>query len=555
MLDGVNNGKHSRCKHSAAPRVSEDQELQAPSRQKTSALAPLRGPAFRMLWLSWFAANLTVAMNDVAAQWLMTTLSDDALMVALVQSAATLPVFVLGLPSGALADILDRRRYLAGTLLWGALVATALWALVAAHMLTAELLLVLTFATGIGVAMRWPVFIALIPEFVSTAELPAAIGLNAVGVHLSRLLGPILAGVFLASFGAEYVFMMNAVLSITAFALVMMCRPTPKQSKLPSERFISAMRVGVKHVVESPAMRVVLTRTFVFFFQVTALTALLPLVARTYQGGGLGSFTVMLAAMGGGAAVCIFMLPQLRSRLGSDGLVYAGTVIYGLASVIVVLSPNLWLALPTMALAGAAWIAVANSLTIAAQLTLPSWVRARGMSFVQIAMMGGIASGAALWGYVARVASVEASIFAAAVIGPVLLFLMHRRGVAGAGEEDLTPVVIGSNLVPPALELGSEDGPVIVTIEYLIDPARADDFRLVMKETRSARLRQGALSWRLYFDITEPGRYIEQIVNESWVDHQRLLERFTASDTNLKARRLAFHLGDSPPRIHRYLER
>lgn len=528
--------------------------MQAPPQPKASALAPLSGPAFRLLWLSWFAANLTVAMNDVAAAWLMTSLSNDALMVALVQSAATLPVFVLGLPSGALADIMDRRRYLAVTLLWGAVVATVLWALVAADMLTAGLLLALTFATGIGVAMRWPVFIAIIPEFVSAAELPAAIGLNAIGVHLSRLLGPVLAGVFLASLGSQYVFMVNAVLSLLAFLLVMRCPAKPRESKLPSERFVSAMRVGVKHVLASPAMLVVLARTFVFFFQVTALTALLPLVARTYPDGGLGSFTIMLAAMGGGAALCIFLLPRLRASLGADRLVYGGTVIYGLASVVVVLSPNLWLALPTMVLAGMAWIAVANSLTIAAQLTLPSWVRARGMSFVQIAMMGGIAAGAALWGYVARVTTVETSIFSAALIGPLLLFLMHLRGVPGAANEDLTPVRIGSNLVPPVVDVQSGEGPVIVTIEYFIDPAQAAEFRAVMKETRSARLRQGALSWRLYCDVAEPGRYIEQIVNENWVEHQRMLERFTAADSNLKVRRLAFHVNSSPPRIHRFLE-
>lgn len=507
-----------------------------------------------MLWISWFAANLTVSMGDVASAWLMTTMSNDALMVALVQSAATLPVFILGLPSGALADIMDRRRYLSGTLLWGAAVAIGLWALVASGMLTTELLLTFTFATGIGVAMRWPVFIAIIPEFVSNAELPAAIGLNAIAVHLSRLLGPILAGVFLASLGSQYVFLANALLSIAAFLLVIQCRGTGNDSKLPSERFTSAMRAGLRHVLESRAMRVVLARTFLFFFQATALTALLPLVARSYQGNGLGSFTILLAAMGGGAALCIFLLPYLRESVGQDQMVYWGTAIYGATSAVVVLSPTFWLALLAMICAGMAWIAVANSLTIAAQMALPKWVRARGMSFVQIAMMGGIAGGAALWGYVARMTTVTTSIVAAAVIGPILLYLMHRRGAHGIEDEDLTAVSIGSNLTPPAVDVHANDGPVIVTIEYLIDQDRAEEFKRVMKDTRSARLRQGALSWKLYFDMSEPGRYIEQIVNESWVDHQRLLERFTASDAALRARRLAFHIHVSPPRIHRYLE-
>ncbi|WP_025918333.1 MFS transporter [Herminiimonas sp. CN] len=519
-----------------------------------SALAPLRGPAFRMLWLSWFAANLTVSMGDVASAWLMTSLSNNAMMVALVQSAATLPVFILGLPSGALADISDRRRFMAATLAWGAAVATALYVLVASGALTASLLLGFTFASGIGVAMRWPVFIAIIPEIVSNAELPSAIGLNAIAVHMSRLLGPVLAGVFLASMGSQYVFLANALLSIIALLLVMQCRPNSKDSTLPGERFVGAMRVGLKHVMESPRMRVVLARTYLFFFQVTALTALLPLVARNYHGAGIGSFTVMLAAMGGGAIAGILVLPYLRRVLGQDRLIYCGTGIYGIASVIVVVAPTLWLALLPMVVVGMAWIGVANSLTIAAQMTLPKWVRARGMSFVQIAMMGGIASGAALWGYVANLATVSISVFAAAIIGPFLFYVLHRLGGSGLADEDLTPVKLGSNLVPPVVDLQSDEGPVIITIEYMVDPTRADEFRSVMKETRRARLRQGAVSWKLYFDISEPGRYIEQIVNESWVDHHRLLERFTAADASLRERRLAFHTLSAPPRIQRYLE-
>lgn len=526
----------------------------AKSLGKSSVLAPLSGAAFRMLWLSWFAANLTVSMGDVASAWLMTSLTNDPLMVALVQSAATLPVFILGLPSGALADIMDRRRYIAATLLWGAGVSTGLWAFVAAGSLTAAMLLVFTFLAGIGVAMRWPVFIAIIPEFVSKTELPSAIGLNAIAVHFSRLLGPVVAGVLLASAGSQYVFMANAVLSVVAFLLVMRCRPAPKDSRLPGERFVGAMRVGLKHVLASPALRVVLARTFLFFFQVTALTALLPLIARNFHGEGIGSFTTMLAAMGGGAIAGIFLLPYLRGHLDRDRVIYWGTGIHSVTSVLVVFAPTLWLALPAMFVVGMAWIGVANSLTIAAQWALPAWVRARGMSFVQIAMMGGMAAGAALWGYSARLTTVADSILAAAIIGPLALFVMHRLGACGLEDEDLTPVRIGANLVPPVVDINFDEGPLVVTIEYMIDPTRADDFRTVMKETRGARLRQGALSWRLYRDITEPGRYIEHIVNESWVEHQRLLERFTAADERLRERRLGFHISATPPRIQRYLE-
>lgn len=547
------NTVHTQPRHYAENFRFEEAELFLKLYQEVSALAPLRISAFRMLWLSWFAANLTVSMGDLASAWIMTSLTNDTLMVALVQSAATLPVFILGLPSGALADILDRRRYLAATMAWGAGIAALFWICVASGTLTPSLLLALTFASGIGVAMRWPVFIAIIPEFVSNAELPSAIGLNAIAVHLSRLLGPVLAGILLASIGTQYVFLANALLSIIGFLFVIRCRSMPKDSELPGERFIGAMRVGLRHVMESPPMRVTLGQTFLFFFQVTALTALLPIIARNYHGNGINSFTILLAAMGGGAAVCIFLLPQLQGHFGRDRLVYWGACIYGLASAIVVVAPTFWLALLAMIFAGMAWIAVANSLTITAQMALPKWVRARGMSFVQIAMMGGIAVGAGLWGYVARLTTISTSIFAAAIIVPFLLYLMYRRAPYGIQDDDHTPVMTGSNLEPPVIDIQSDDGHVIVTIEYMIDPARADEFKTVMKDTRRARLRHGALSWRLYFDMAVPGRYIEEIVNESWIDHQRLLERFTVADSSLRERRLSFHISSAPPRIQRYL--
>lgn len=521
--------------------------------QRLPALAPLRVSTFRMLWLSWFAANFTVAMSDLASAWLMTSLTDDTLMVALVQTAATLPVFILGLPGGAFADIADRRRYLAATMVYAAVIATAFWACIVSDMLTPSLLLGFTFATGIGMAMRWPAFVAIIPEVVPLADLASAIGLNGIAVHLARLSGPALAGILLASMGGQYVFLVNAVLSILGFILVIRCHWTPKEGSLPGERFFGAMRVGLRHVLESPPMRVALARTFLFFFELSALTALLPLIARNYHRDGIGGFTMMLSAMGAGACICIFTLPYLRASFGRDRLIYWGTGIFGVAAAIVVKSPTLWLSLPVLVVAGMAWIGVANSLTITAQLALPQWVRARGMAFMQIAMMGGMAGGAALWGYVARHTTLSTSIFAAAIIVPVLLYLLHRRGAYGMEDDDHTPVAIGSGLEPPVIDIQSDDGHVIVMIEYMIDPARAAEFKAVMQDTRRARLRHGASSWRLYRDIAVPGRYIEEFVNESWIDHQRLLDRFTATDSSLRERRLGFHVHASPPRIRRYL--
>lgn len=518
-----------------------------------SAIGPLREPVFRMLWLAWLAANVTMWMNDVAAAWLMTSLTDSVVMVAMVQAASTLPVFVLGLPSGALADIIDRRRYFAVTQLWVALVAVVLGALSLAGALTAPLLLALTFANGIGMAMRWPVFAAIVPELVPRHELPVALALNGIAMNMSRVIGPVVAGALLASAGSPYVFLVNAVLSVTAFFLIIRWRSQRKASALPGERFFGAMRVGLQHVQQSPRMRAVLGRIFLFFLQTTALTALLPLVARGL-GGGAKTFTVLLAAMGCGAiTAALFVLPRLRNRLGRDDFVRWGTVIHAVASVTVALSPSIWLSVPAMFVAGMVWMSVANSLTVAAQMALPNWVRARGMSIYQMALMGGSATGAALWGYVAGHSSVPTSIVAAAVAGPLLLLATRRLSVGVAVDEDLSPARAASAAVAPVIEIHPDEGPVMVTVEYQIDPARAAEFGAVMRETRRARLRQGALSWGLFRDTALPGRYIEYFVDESWVEHQRRLERFTAADVGLRERRLHFHLGAEAPRVQRYI--
>jgi MFS family permease len=528
--------------------------LATDSSEVPSAIAPLRAPVFRMLWLAWLAANVTMWMNDVASAWLMTSLTDSAFMVAMVQAASTLPVFVLGLPSGALADIVDRRRYFALTQVWVALVALLLAGLAFAGELTAPVLLGLTFANGIGMAMRWPVFAAIIPDVVPRHDLPAALALNGIAMNMSRVIGPIVAGALLASAGSPYVFLLNAMLSVFAFVLILRWRSEPRVSALPGERFLAAMRVGLQHVVQSPLMRSVLARIFLFFIQSTSLTALLPLIARDVHDGGAGTFTALLAAMGSGAIVtALVLLPRLRQSLGRDEFVRWGTCTHAAASMLVVLVPSLWVALPAMFVAGMAWISTANSLTIAAQMGLPNWVRARGMSIYQMALMGGSAAGAALWGYVANLTTVNISIIAASVIGPLALLATRRLSVGGVHDEDMSPARSATSIGPPVIEIQPDEGPVMVTVEYLIDPQRAHDFHEVMQATRRARLRQGALSWGLFRDTSQPGRYIEYFLDENWIEHQRRMERFTASDVGLRERRLAFHLGSEPPRVRRYV--
>jgi len=522
-----------------------------PQPARIGALTPLKLPVFRMLWTTWLIANICMWMNDVAAAWMMTSLTTSPIWVALVQTASTLPVFLLGLPSGALADILDRRRWLVATQFWLAGVAIVLCAAVALGMMTAPLLLALTFFNGVGLAMRWPVFSAIVPELVPRPQLPAALGLNGIAMNASRIIGPLVAGMLIASAGSLWVFVLNAVLSVASGFIVLRWRRTHAPNPLGRERLVSAMRVGMQFVRQSQRMRAVLARVSLAFLHSTALLALLPLLARGLEGGGAGTFTLLLAAMGAGAIVAVLFLPRLRQIYERDQLVLRGTLLQSLSTAAMALAPNVWVAVPAMCLAGAAWITVANSLAVSAQLALPDWVRARGMSMYQMAIMGASAFGAALWGQIATVGTLQTSLLIAAASGAITMLLALRLVVDGGIDDDVSPAKPGWADVPAHPAPG--EGRLVITVEYLIDPARAAAFHIVMQQTRRTRLSEGAIGWELLHDIAEPGRYVEQIVDESWTGHLRRFHRATAADLALRERRLAFHLGEGAPKVTRYV--
>ena len=520
-----------------------------PDPASLSAWAPLRSPVFRMLWGTWMTANICMWMNDVAAAWLMTSLTTSPIWVALVQSASTLPVFLLGLPSGAMADILDRRRYFIITQFWVAAVALVLCLTIVMGAMTAPLLLALTFANGVGLAMRWPVFSAIVPELVPRAQLPAALALNGIAMNASRIIGPLVAGALIAGAGSEYVFVLNAVLSLISGFVIMRWRREHVPSPLGRERLISAMRVGVQFVRQSARLRAVLLRVALFFFHSTALLALLPLVARGLHSGDAATFTLLLASMGFGAIfVVAFLLPRLRRTLSRDALVLGGMLLQSAATATVAFAPSVYIAAPAMFLAGAAWITTANVLSVSAQLALPDWVRARGMSIFQMAIMGASALGAAVWGQIASLTSVPTSMLIAALTAVVAISATQLLLRDQSTEEDMT---LSREFKVPSAEAPPLTGQVRITIEYHIDPARSAEFRVLMQESRRSRLRQGALAWELLRDITDPGRYIEQITDESWTEHLRRFDRVTTGDVALRDRKLAFHLGESPPVVTR----
>ena len=279
-------------------------------------------------------------------------------------------------------------------------------------------------------------------------------------MNTSRIVGPVVAGALIASLGTGYVFLLNAALSLAAGFVIMRWRLEPKASVLPGERFLGAMRVGFQYVAQSPSMRSILLRIAFFFLQSTALLALLPLVAKRMPGGNAWTYTFLLASLGLGAIATAFFLPRLRVLITRERLLRDGTLIQAFAMVSAGFAPNVWAAMPAMMLAGAAWLAVVNTLTVASQLSLPDWVRARGMSLYMMTMMAATSVSAAVWGQVASLIDVPWTFVAAAATGIALWLLAGRSRTAPAEQQDLTPARILKEPVP-AFPVEHQMGPVM----------------------------------------------------------------------------------------------
>jgi MFS family permease len=513
-----------------------------------SAWSPLRQPVFRSLWIAAVASNIGTWMHDVGAVWLMTSLAPSPLMVALMQTATSLPFFLLALPAGALADIVDRRRVLLLMQGWMLVVAALLSVLALMGAITPWLLLAFTFALGVGAAMTTPAWQAITPELVSHEELPAAVGLSGVGINLARAIGPALGGLIVAAAGSPAVFLLNAASFVGVMLVLSRWQRSPRPSALPAEQVLGAMRAGVRYIWHAPAVRTVLMRSGVFILCGSALWALLPLVARRELGLDAIGYGGLLGAMGAGAVAGAFVLPKVRQRVVVDRLVAGATVVFAVVTLALASLRELWGLWVVMFVGGMAWIALMSSFNVAAQAAVPPWVRARGLAVYLLVFQGGMATGSVLWGAVAARLGIPVALIAAGA-GLLLGLLAAKRYRLARGETlDLTPSLHWPQptvlIEPPA-----EHGPVLVAVEYHIDPAQAADFARAVQEVRLERLRDGAMRWELFQDPADPQRYVETFLVESWVEHLRQHERVTLADREAEARARALHIGPAPPTV------
>ena len=371
-----------------------------------SPWAPLGRPLFRYLWIATVVSNIGSWMQDVGAGWLMTTLAPEPIMVALVQTATTLPFVLLVLPAGALADIIDRRRYLIAVQIWMLAVSATLGVLTLLQITNAWTLLVFTFALGAGTAMMMPAWSSIMPELVPREQLQPAIVLNSVGINLSRAIGPAVAGVIVSAVGSWAVFLLNALSYLGVIGvLVWWQREQPKRA-LPSEGLVGAFRSGLRFVWNAPALQTVLVRTCGFSIFASATWSLFPLIVRHELGRGSEVYGVLLACIGIGAVSGAMVLPRLRARFSRHVLVAIATLVYAGAALTLAYVRNVYVLGGAMFATGTAWLTVLSALQVTAQTALPAWVRARGLAVYMVVFMAGMAGGSALWGHVATVAGI-----------------------------------------------------------------------------------------------------------------------------------------------------
>ncbi|RST55875.1 MFS transporter [Variovorax sp. MHTC-1] len=515
------------------------------------SFAPLRQPVFAVLWAATVLGNIGSFMRDVASSWLVTDLSASPAAVALVQTAATLPIFLLAIPAGVLSDILDRRRFLIFVQLVLAAVSGTLLVLSHTGALTVEYLIALTFVGGIGAALMGPTWQSIVPELVPRAELKSAVALNSLGINIARSIGPAAGGLLLASFGAALTYGVDVLSYVFVIAaLLWWRRPAAADSGL-SENFLGAFRAGLRYTRASRELHVVLLRAAVFFLYASAVWALLPLVARQMLGGSAGFYGLLLGAVGAGAILGAVLLPRLRARLDADGLVLLASLIAAAVMGSLVLAPPQWLAVGLLLLLGVGWIIALTTLNGVAQSILPNWVRGRGLAVYLTVFNGAMAAGSLGWGLVAQQIGVPMTLLAGA-LGLALVAIGFHRVRLPAGEADLQP----SNHWPEPLvaeSVAHDRGPVMVQVEYRIRKEDRAAFVQAMQRLSMERRRDGAYAWGITEDAAEPERVMEWFLVESWAEHLRQHRRVSHADADVQAEAFRFHLGPERPVVHHFL--
>jgi MFS family permease len=517
-----------------------------------SGFAPLKIPLFRDRWTASTVSSIGTWMQDTAGTWLMTSLTASPLLIALMQTAASLPVLLLGLLAGATADIFDRRKLLIFWQAWMLGSVGILAILTFVGYISPWALLAFTFLLNIGSAMNNPAWQAIVPELVPRALIPDTVSLNAASNNLARAVGPALGGLMVAGFqrthtGAGSVFALNALsFAGVIWVLVNWKRIPLFKSALPAERIEGSIRSGLRYVRHAPDLQSSLVRAFIYTFFISAIWSLLAVVARRDLKQGPLGYGILNGSLGLGAVIAATTLHRIRQRFSADQILAASTL-YNVAVLLIlafVRSPSIIIA--ALVLSGAAWTSTMSTINVSVQLAVPAWVQARALGTYMMTFQGGLALGSILWGAIAEHTSTPIALTTAAC-GLLITFPFARRfRILHGPVPDHTP--FQSRPVPQLADTEPTDGPVRISIEYHVPAENYAEFTHAIHQLRGVRLRDGAMRWGIYRDAIDPEHLNETFIMESWLDYLRSRERITAADELIRAKVRALHRHDDPPK-------
>jgi predicted MFS family arabinose efflux permease len=525
-----------------------------PSFAPDSITAPLRHPVFRRIWLASLVSNLGILIQGVGAAWAMTQMTSSADKVALVQTALMLPIMLISMPAGAIADMHDRRIVALVSLAIALSGATVLTVLAWFNLVTPNILLALCFVVGSGMALFGPAWQASVSEQVPAETLPSAVALNGISYNIARSFGPAIGGIVVATAGAVAAFAVNAALYLPLMIVLFLWNRASEPSRLPRERLNRAIVSGVRYIANSPSIRIVLIRTLVTGLIGGSVSALMPLVARDLLHGGAQTYGIMLGAFGMGAVIGALNIAEVRRRMSGEAAIRACAISMAGAIAAVALSKEPVLTAAALVLAGGVWMLAVALFNIGVQLSAPRWVAGRSLAAFQASIAGGIAVGSWGWGHLTDAAGVETALLVSAglmLLSP-LLGIWLRMPPIGARNEAASEVLADPEV---RLSLTGRSGPLVVEIEYRVSQENARLFHNVMQEVQLSRQRNGAYGWSIARDIADPELWTERYHCPTWLDYLRQRNRATQSERALHQRAIDFHVGPEPIRVRRMLER
>jgi MFS family permease len=519
-----------------------------------TALSPLRFPAFRGILLASCVSNVGGLIQAVGASWMMTSIADSADLVALVQASMTMPVVLLSLLAGALADSIDRRRIMLVAQAFMLTVSIILSVCAWTGTITSWSLLLLTFLIGCGTAFHAPAWQASVGDMVPRAHLSSAITLNGVGFNVARTVGPAIGGAIVAAAGAAAAFAVNTSSYFVLLFVLKRWRPAREVRRLPRESLGIAIMAGLRYVTMSPTILRVLLRSSVFALGASSVMALMPLLAKDRLAGGALTYGLLLGAFGVGSVAAAMGKSRMGQKLATEALVRWACMAFALSAAVAGVSTSLVLTLLALLIGGAAWVSILVTLTVSVQMSAPRWVVARALSLYQMAAFAGLAGGSWLWGVITEHQGLSTALLLAAVI----LF-----GCALLGRWLPIPEVEALNLDPldawsepqTAVPVESRTGPVVISIEYRIREADIIAFLAAMAARQRVRRRDGAQNWMLLRDLADPEIWIERYMTPTWLDYIRHNSRLTHEDANIPERLRALHCGPDKPVVRRMIER